>query len=83
MFYKKAINDLLNEKEAISMELESNRRLLKTFEQASEKSARKIKELEIKEAIVNEMKNTLVKEADRKVKKLSVEYVELYKELGK
>ena len=74
---------MLNEKEAISMELESNRRLLKTFEQASEKSARKIKELEIKEAIVNEMKNTLVKEADRKVKKLSVEYVELYKELGK
>jgi len=30
-FYKKKINDLMNEKEAISMELESNRRLLNTF----------------------------------------------------
>ena len=30
-FYKKHINDLINEKEAISMELDSNRRLLNTF----------------------------------------------------
>ena len=72
----------MNEKEAIAMELESNRRLLNTFKQASEKSARKIKELEIKEAIVAEERITLVKEADRKVKKLSSEYIELYKQLG-
>ena len=65
------------------MELESNRRLLKTFEQASEKSARKIKELEIKEAMVKEERVTIVKDAERKVKKLSLEYIELYKELGK
>ena len=31
MFYKKRINDLINEKEAIAMELDSNRRLLNTF----------------------------------------------------
>ena len=83
MFYKKRINDLMNEKEAISMELESNRRLLNTFKQASEKSARKIKELEIKEGIVAEERITLVKEAERKVKKLSTDYIELYKQLGK
>ena len=83
MFYKKKINDLLNESERISMELETNQRLIKTFEQASEKSARKIKELEIKEAIVAEERTTLKKEAERKVKKLSIEYIELYKDLGK
>ena len=51
-FYKKKINDILMDKEAVQTELESNQRLLNTFKQASERSARKIKELEIKEAIV-------------------------------
>ena len=65
------------------MELDSNRRLLNTFKQASEKSARKIKELEIKQAVVAEERVTIVKEAERKIKKLSTEYVEIYKALGK
>lgn len=82
-FYKKKINDILMDKEAVQTELESNQRLLNTFKQASERSARKIKELEIKEAIVQQERITLKLEADRKVKKIALEYVELYKQLAK
>lgn len=82
-FYKMHINELNNEKDLIFMELESNRRLLNTFKQASEKSARKIKELEIRESIAEEEGVKLKKEAERKVKKLSADYVELYKVLAK
>ena len=70
---------MLMDKEAVQTELESNQRLLNTFKQASERSARKIKELEIKEAIVQQERVTLKNEADRKVQKISKEYVELYK----
>ena len=82
-FYKKRINDILMDKEAVQTELDSNQRLLNTFKKASESSARKIKELEIKEAIVQEERTTLKKEAERKVQKISKDYVELYKQLAK
>ena len=82
-FYKKKINDILMDKEAVQTELESNQRLLNTFKQASERSARKIKELEIRDAIVAQERVTLVLEADRRVQKISKEYVELYKTLAK
>ena len=82
-FYKKKINDILMDTEAVRTELESNQRLLKGFKQDSERSDRKIKELEIKEAIVQEERVTLKLEADRKVQKISKEYVDLYKTLAK
>ena len=82
-YYKKKINDILMDTEAVKMELESNQRLLKGFKQDSERSDRKIKELEIKEAIVQEERVTLKLEADRKVQKISKEYVDLYKTLAK
>ena len=65
------------------MVLESNQRLMNTLKQASDRSARKIKELEIQSAIVQEERVTLKLEADRKVQKISKEYVELYKNLAK
>ena len=41
-FYKKKINDILMDKDAIQTELESNQRLLNTLRQAQERSTRKI-----------------------------------------
>ena len=81
-FYKKRINDVLMDKEAVETELQSNVRLLNKFKTASESSARKIKELEIKEQIVQQERITLKLEADRKVQKISKEYVEIYKQLA-
>jgi len=78
-FYKKRINDILMDKEAMQTELESNQSLLKDLKQAQERSTRKIQELEIKEQIVIEERKTLKKEAERKVSKISKEYVQLYK----
>ena len=63
--------------------LESNQNQMDTFKRASERSDRKIKELEIKEAIVQEERVTLQLQADRKVQKISKEYIELYKNLDK
>ena len=78
-YYKKKINDILLAQEATQVELESNQRLLNGFKKDSERSDRKIKELEIKEKIVNEERVTLKLEADRKVQKISKEYVEMYR----
>jgi len=78
-FYKKRINDILMDKEAMQTELESNQSLLKDLKQAQERSTRKIQELEIKEQIVIEERKTLKKEAERKVSKIAKEYVQLYK----
>ena len=82
-FYKKKINDILMANEAVKVVLESNQRLMNTLKQASDRSARKIKELEIQSAIVQEERVTLKLEAARKVQKISKEYVELYKNLAK
>ena len=41
-FYKKKINDILMDKEAVTTELESNQRLLNSLRQAQERSTRKI-----------------------------------------
>ena len=74
-FYKKKINDILMDKEAMQTELESNQSLLMDLKRAQERSTRKIQELEIKEQIVIEERKTLKREADRKVSKISKEYV--------
>ena len=82
-FYKKKINDILIANEAVQVVLESNQRLMNTLKQASDRSARRIKELEIQSAIVQEERVTLKNEADRKVVNISNKYVELYKNLSK
>ena len=51
-YYKMKINEILIEKDAVQVVLESNQRLMNTLKQASDRSARKIKELEIQSAIV-------------------------------
>jgi len=70
------------DKDAVQTELDSNQRMLNTFKMASEKSARKIIELELRENIVQEERITLMKEAERKVQKMSREYIQLYKQLS-
>lgn len=82
-YYKKKINDILLNKDAVESELETNQKLLDDFKKASKRSAAKITELEIKEAIVQEERVTLKKEAERRVAKISKEYVEIYKALSK
>lgn len=82
-FYKKKINDILIANEAVQVVLESNQRLMNTLKQASDRSARKIKELEIESAIVREERITLKLEAERRVQKISKEYIELYKQLAR
>ena len=81
-YYKKKINDVLMDKDAVQTELDSNQRMLNTFKMASEKSARKIIELELRENIVQEERITLMKDAERKVNRMSKEYIALYKQLS-
>ena len=80
-FYKKKIQDVLLEKEILENQNADINKQIKGFERILEQNTRKIQELEIKEKMVMEERVTLKLEADRRIKKMSQEYVQLYKSL--
>ena len=55
---------------------------MNTFKQESLRSERKIKELEIKEALVTEERRVMKQQLERRIKLLSKEFVEVYCKLG-
>ena len=67
-FYKKKIYDLAEEKEAILVEMDSMRAMMATFKTESLKSERKIKQLEIQEALVQQERIVVKANAERKIK---------------
>jgi|LakMenEpi03Aug12_release.lakeMendotaPanAssembly.Ray.scaffolds.fasta_scaffold127063_3 hypothetical protein len=70
-FYKKKINDLLTDQEAIKAELETSSNMIDEFKIGSERAERKIKQLEIQDAMFQEEKKSIIKANSNKLMRVS------------
>lgn len=80
-YYKKKINDLLNDKETMLSELETSNSMVDDFKVGFERSERKIKQLEIQDAMFKEEKKSIEKLNKQRVMRMSNQFIELYKDL--
>jgi hypothetical protein len=80
-FYKKKVADLLKDVDGYKAEIEISGAMIDDFKKASEKAERQIKKLEIQNAMFVEEKASMIKINQNRVKRLSNQFVETYKDL--